>query len=119
MVFNLDRSCLTFNLSQPSLRRKKSQTCVTVTACLVKAPSGCPSAAHLAHLYFTQARCSNRYGANIPRRKEIASKIAACRIAILNLPCTQGDNGNQVFLKRYHLTRSNGYLNDKLEDPIK
>ena len=80
--------------------------CISTPACLVKAPSGCPLASHLAHLYFTQARCSNRYGANIPRRNEIASRIAACRIAILNLPCTQGDY-QEVAASIVSLTRAN------------
>ena len=48
-------------------------------------PSGCPMAAYLAKLYHAHARSSGRGGANIPRRIEIASRIAACRVDLLNL----------------------------------
>jgi hypothetical protein len=57
---------------------------IPTIACLVATPSGCPVAVYLSRLYHSQARCSNRCGANIPRRIEIASesRIAACRVTL-------------------------------------
>ena len=54
---------------------------IPTIACLVTTPSGCPVAVYLSRLYHSQARCSNRCGANIPRRIEIASRRMASRPA--------------------------------------
>ena len=79
---------------------------IPTPACSVMKPSGCAVAAYLAKLYHTHARSSGRGGANIPRRIEIASRIAACRIHLshpAHLPSGWLDVAAEIIV----LTRAN------------
>ena len=78
---------------------------IPTPACCLATPSGCPMAVYLSQVYHSQVRCSNRCGANIPRRMEISSRIAACKVALqMCSPQTGSDNTSVSTVHR--LTRS-------------
>ena len=56
--------------------------CIPTPACSVEPASGCPAASCLAALYRLAGKRSPRGGANIPRRIEIAARIASCRVSL-------------------------------------
>ena len=56
--------------------------CIPTPTCLVEQASGCPVADCLAALYRRTGQRTPRGGANIPRRIEIAARIASCSVSL-------------------------------------
>jgi hypothetical protein len=97
---------------------EETRWCIPTPACSLMTPSSCPVAVSLSKLYHFRSRCSNRGGANIPRRIEIASRIAACRITLQTaqlIQCVVGMDQSVIELTRSNL-RNMGVCSSEASD---
>ncbi len=97
---------------------EETRWCIPTPACSLMSPSSCPVAVSLSKLYHFRSRCSNRGGANIPRRIEIASRIAACRITLQSaqlIQCVVGMDQSVIELTRSNL-RNMGVCSSEASD---